>query len=108
MPLDSYYSVFLVGTLGGTLIEFLHWYNIRRRGDFPLYARRVKYWVLTAIMAVAGGMLAVFYFGNHAEAILALHVGISAPLIFQKLVTTAAEPGERTGEAVSVTSFFTW
>jgi hypothetical protein len=59
-------------------------------------------------MALIGGLLALIYFGNHAEAILALHTGLSAPLILQKLVTTLAEPGARAGGATSITSFFTW
>jgi len=109
MPLDSYIGVFLVGTAGGALLEFLHWWNIRKRKDeFPKYAQSAKYWIITAGMARVGGLLALIYFGDHVEAILALHIGVSAPLILQKLATTMAEPGARAGEETSIISFFTW
>jgi hypothetical protein len=109
MPLDSYVGVFLVGTAGGALLELLHWWNIRKRSDeFPKYARSPKYWIITAAMALVGGLLALIYFGDHVQAILALHIGLSAPLILQKLATTMAEPGERGVEETSVISFFTW
>jgi hypothetical protein len=72
MPLESYIGVFLVGTAGGILLEFLHWWNIRKRNEFPKYARSVRYWVITAGMALVGGLLALFYFGDRAQAILVL------------------------------------
>jgi hypothetical protein len=109
MPLESYLNVFLVGTAGGAVLEFLHWWNIlKTNANFPKYAKSPFYWALTVGMAIIGGLLALFYFGNRAQAILAFHVGLSAPLILQKLVTTVAEPGARAGDEISVVSFFRW
>lgn len=92
MILTSYTQVFLVGVCGGCLLELLHWHALRKDGAWPAYSRSVGYWVLIALMALAGGGLALLYFGARAEALVALHVGLSAPLILQKLATTAFEP----------------
>ena len=108
MQLNSYLSVFLVGSAGGLLLELVHWWNIKKKNQFPKYARSAKYWIITAAMALAGGLLALVYFGDEAQAILPLHIGLSTPLILQKLTTTMAEPGERAGEETSILSFFTW
>ena len=39
------------------------------------------YWIVTVVMALAGGGLAGLYFGDKADAVVALHVGLSTPLI---------------------------
>lgn len=109
MPLTGIGEVFLAGALGGVLLELVHWWNLRRRNPrFPKYARSWFYWLVTGLMALAGGAIAVFYFGGQAEAIIALHVGISTPLILQKFATTMAEPGARAADATGVTDFFSW
>ena len=95
MPLTSIQEVFLIGSLGGVLLELVHWWNLRRRNPrFPKYARAVGYWVITGLMAIAGGAVTVFYFGGQGEAIVALHVGISTPLILQKLVKWLRNGGQ--------------
>jgi hypothetical protein len=59
-------------------------------------------------MALAGGLLAFLYFGGRAEGIVALHVGVSAPLILQKFSTSvAAQPGARNVGA-DMMKFFRW
>jgi hypothetical protein len=89
-------QVFLVGFLGGVLLEIVHWYAVRKDGRLPDYVGNVQYWVASLVMALAGGGLAVLYFGSRAEGIVALHVGLSAPLILQKLATTVADvPGAK-------------
>ena len=109
MPLTSATEVFLVGTLGGVLLELVHWWNLRRRNPrFPRYAKSAFYWVVTLLMAVVGGALSVFYFGAQAEAIIALHVGVSAPLILQKLATSMAQPGARSFDSQGPVDFFSW
>jgi hypothetical protein len=108
MALATTAQVFLAGLAGGALVELVHWYSLRREPQFPVYVRSVFYWVLSGLMAVAGGGLAVLYFGARAEGILALHVGLSAPLILQKLATTVAEPPGAKGGGASITSFFRW
>lgn len=109
MTLTGTHEVFLVGTLGGALLELIHWWNLRRRNfRFPRYARSPFYWIVTALMMLAGGGVSWLYFGDQAEAMIALHVGISTPLILQKLSSTMATPGARSGDETTLTDFFSW
>lgn len=110
MPLTTTVSVFAVGALGGAFLELIHWWNLRRRNAsrFPTYARSPFYWIITVLMVLAGGAVSVFYFGDQAEAMLTLHVGISTPLILQKLATTTASPGARSADRTSLMDFLTW
>ncbi len=109
MSLTSILHVFLVGTSGGIVLEFFHWYALRRENRLPAYARRVVNWVLSAIMAVVGGFLAMLYFGASADGIVVFHVGLSAPLILQKLTSTLAlTPGAKGVSRASWLEFFKW
>lgn len=108
MELVTTEQVFLVGFLGGLLLEFMHWYNLRREDNFPSYVRSPFYWGLSLGMSTIGGLLALVYFGSRAQAIIVLHVGLSSPLIIQKLTTTIATvPGAR-GAKTNVLNFFQW
>ena len=109
MQLVTPLQVFGVGFAGGILLEILHWYALRRERRMPPYAKNPIYWIVTALMALAGGGVALLYFGGRAEAILPLHVGISAPLILQKLSTTAFKtPGGKSRGDAGLLSFFDW
>lgn len=109
MLLLGIYQVFMAGFIGGALLELLHWYNLRRKPAFPRYAKSTRYWLVTLAMAAAGGVLAVAYFGDRADGIVALHVGLSCPLILQKLATTVAtHPGAKSPGAPGLTDFFRW
>lgn len=107
MDLESAAQVFGVGFAGGLLLEVVHWYSLTRVPNFSDYKRSPVYWLMSLGMAAAGGFLAMLYFGNRAEGFLALHVGLSAPLILQKLVTTAALTGGKSTQP-SVVQFFHW
>ena len=106
--LTSSLQVFLCGLAGGAVLELLHWYNIRRDPQIPAYARSPLYWIITVLMAIVGGGLALLYFGSQADAIVTFHVGLSTPLILQKLTTTVANVPGGKGSGPSVVSFFTW
>jgi hypothetical protein len=106
--LTSGLQVFLVGLSGGIVLEVLHWYNLRRDEHLPAYVKSVFYWVITIIMALIGGGLALLYFGSKGDGILTFHIGLSTPLILQKLSVSAAKvPGGR-GGGPSLISFFSW
>lgn len=107
MTLTTTLQVFLAGLTGGLLLEFLHWYGLKRDAKWPAYAGKVGYWILSGVMAIVGGVLAVLYFGNRADAIVAVHVGLSAPIILQKLATAVAEPAGAKGTA-GFWSFLHW
>jgi hypothetical protein len=67
------------------------------------------YWAISAVMALTGGVLAWLYFGSRADGIITLHVGLSAPLILQKLTTTIAHtPGGRSSELPEWVRFLRW
>jgi len=101
-----------IGLAGGVLAELLHWWNLREDKQLPDYAKSPMYWIITAGMILAGGFVTWIYFGQSAEAIVALHVGISTPLILQKLVTSIplAEGSKSiiTTPLPSVRRFFKW
>lgn len=96
MTLQTIWAVFLVGAGGGIALELLHWYALRRDERLPAYAASPVYWFITLAMVIFGGAIAVLYFGERADGIVAFHVGASAPLLLQKLTSTLArEPGAK-------------
>lgn len=120
MIVEGGYAIFGVGCAGGVLTEVLHWWNFRESlkksakeaPQLPAYSKNPLYWGITLAMILVGGFVAWIYFGNRAEAIVALHVGLSAPLILQKLTTTVPEAKGAKNIVVtpapSVRRFFTW
>ncbi len=112
MVLDGALSVFAVGCAGGAAAELLHWWNLRQAENLPAYVRSPFYWSLTLLMAAAGGLVAWLYFGARAEAMIVLHIGLSTPLILQKLVNSVPTPAGAknviTKPAPTVRGFFDW
>ena len=111
MVVEGGFAVFLVGCAGGVVSEILHWWNLRYKPNFPKYAGTPKYWVLTILMILVGGLIAWLYFGQKAESIVAAHVGLSAPLILQKMTVSVPDVKGARGALPSQTSvraFFTW
>jgi hypothetical protein len=112
MIVEGGYAIFGTGCTGGVLAELLHWWNLRESPQLPAYSKSPLYWGVTLAMILAGGLIAWIYFGNRAEAIVAVHIGISTPLILQKLVTSM--PGTKGSKNMIVTPaptlrrFFTW
>jgi hypothetical protein len=89
-------------------LELLHWYRLRQNGKLPDYARSRSTGIVTVVMALAGGGPAWLYFGDKADAVVALHVGLSTPLILQKLTTTVAQTPGGKGGGPSLLKFFEW
>src|SRR5581483_1715468 len=88
-------SVFLWAVFGGAFCELLHWVGIRRRSNyFPQYARNVGYWVITILLILAGGILAVAVnlAGTALTPLTASVFGYSAPTLIHKLVKAAPTP----------------
>ena len=109
MQLNSSIEVFLIGTLGGVLLELLHWYKLRHDEHWPDYIRSPGYWILSLAMALVGGSVAWIYFGTRADAILVLHTGLSTPLILEKAASTVAlQPGVKGGGSRQWIRFFDW
>ena len=87
--------VFAVGAVGGALGELLKWYQLRESQNLPAYAKSPFYWIVTGLIILAGGVLAVLYKIPNSQLLLAANVGVTAPLIIKGLanaVPKAPEP----------------
>ena len=90
-------ELFWWGIAGGFAAEVLHWWRLFRNANagassnFPVYAKSPVYWILTVILTGLGGLLVYAYAssGTELNAILALNLGASAPLILQSFATQA-------------------
>ena len=83
----------LIGFAGGLAAELVQWFAIRHtlHKQLPDWSKSWLYWVVTFVMALAGGGLDYIYAtsGTSLTPILALNVGASAPLLLGKLVQQA-------------------
>lgn len=90
---------FFYGILGGALNEVVGLYKFRKFRILPSWFREKLYWQITISMIVVGGMLVCVYIKSDVELnpVLALNVGISAPLILDKIGTESlpSEPSDR-------------
>jgi len=106
MTIEGAWSVFAAGSAGGALAELLHWWNLRTADVLPTYAKRPRYWIVTALMVATGGLLSFAQFGERAEMFVAIEVGILAPIIVQKTIAATAPTGARGAD--SLYNFFVW
>ena len=99
-------TVFLVGTIGGALAELLKWFQLRENvpEKLPAYAKSPFYWIVTVLMALAGGLLAVVQGVDASNLLLALNIGLSAPLILKGLAAVVPESGKQGGGAKDLES----
>lgn len=88
-------TVFLVGAVGGALAELLKWYQMRESPALPEYTKNKLYWIITVLMALAGGFLAVVQGVGASEPLLALNIGLSAPLILKGLAAAVPPAGQK-------------
>jgi len=85
--------VFLLGAAGGAVAELAKWFEITRQSDnAAVYAKSPTYWIVTGLMALAGGLLAVLYGLDASKGLLALNIGISAPMIIKSLAANVIAP----------------
>ena len=88
MIINGFFSVFLCGGFGAFLVELLKWYRIRENKVFPHYSKSLKYWIITLLFVLSGGVLATLYGINDIHALLAINIGASSPLIIDNLSRT--------------------
>jgi hypothetical protein len=81
------WTVFLYGVIGGALAEVLKWWQLRETPTPPAYLKSGFYWVITGIMTLVGGVLALVYGVDASKPVLALNIGVSAPLILKGLAS---------------------
>ena len=89
IEVEGFGAVFGLGALGGALMELLRWWKIREAGRFPAYSRRVGYWVITVLMILAGGGLAVLYGLDKRAALLPVNIGAATPAIIASFSSKA-------------------
>ncbi len=88
-------ETFLWGLFGGAGAEVSVVFTHRHRAakDFPYWLKSWTYYISSLAMVFFGGGIAVAYAssGTTLNAILAIQIGASAPLIFRKLSETIPE-----------------
>lgn len=86
--LHGFWQVFGVGFAGGFAAEMLALYEMRHSSDLPVYLKSPFYWTISAVMILLGGGLTTLYGVAEVQALLAVNIGASAPLILRSLSTT--------------------
>ena len=87
-------AAFIFGIVGGAFAELVGLYKLRQKPNLPLFLRSWFYWLMTILMILAGGGLAVIYNRTHAlNEMLAANIGASAPLILRALSSKPPTPG---------------
>lgn len=85
--------IFALGLFGGMAVEALKWYKLRESVNFPKYRKSLFYWAITIVFIVIGGVLAWAYsIVGSINALLAINVGASAPLIITGFAKTPPPP----------------
>lgn len=86
---------FAWGFLGGFLAELLGLFRLRHTSpeDFPAWIATKYYWLVTVAMMLAGGFLVIAYLRSDVKinAIMAINLGASAPLLLGSLVSQAPQ-----------------
>lgn len=85
--------VFWWGVAGGLAGEFFKWYQLRESPNLPEYARKPMYWMITFIMVLFGGLLALLQGVEASKPWIALNIGVSAPLIFKTMASSVPAAG---------------
>lgn len=97
----SAFILFMIGFTGSLAAEVLLLYKSRARflgigimAFLSLARRNFGYLVATLFMNIAGGVVVLLYVysGFKLNAMLAFHVGASAPLFITKFATVAPDP----------------
>lgn len=88
MIVEGVLPIFLCGVFGGTIGELLKWYRLRISHRLPQYIHSPFYWLMTILIIISGGVLTVLYSTEKMNAMIAVNIGLTAPLLIQNLSTT--------------------
>jgi hypothetical protein len=88
LEVSGIWQVFALGLIGGSAAELVRWYKIRDSPNKPDYLKSAFYWMVTVMMILLGGGLAVVYGTENVNALLGINIGASAPLILTALAST--------------------
>jgi hypothetical protein len=89
MNLELLWQQIAFAVVGGVAAEALHWYALSRRPEKVAPYNKLLYWVTTVVMVAIGGLMPVLYLQGNASALLCFHLGASAPILLQKVISTA-------------------
>lgn len=89
MSVSGLGPIFLVACMGGVFAELLKWYKLREIGKLPTYARQAFYWIVTILMVLAGGVVAILYGDSEKSALLVAQLGATTPLLIRGLADGA-------------------
>jgi hypothetical protein len=81
MPIDYQAEALelAVGSCGAIIAEILHWYRIARRGRWPKYAGSWRYWLITVLVILAGGVVTAAVSNPGSSLLQLLLLGIAGP-----------------------------
>ncbi len=79
MEITGGWMIYLFGCVGGVAVELLRWWKLRESLEFPVFVRKPTYWILTILMILLGGVVAIAYGMEKSTAILSMNLGASAP-----------------------------
>ena len=77
-------NCFLLGILGGCLVEFMTLYKLRTKKNWPEYYKTYRYWILGIAMILFGGLLSWAF--NPNTVLANLYIGASAPSLINKII----------------------
>lgn len=97
MVVSGFWPVLGCGLFGGLAVEVLRWWKIRTSPNLPQYAHSPFYWMITALMIVFGGVLAVLYGIDSRNALMVANIGASAPVLLSALIKAPEGGGEGDG-----------
>jgi hypothetical protein len=89
-------NVFVLGFLGGFVGELISLHSLRTAApsELPKYLKSKFYWSMAVVMACAGGGLAALYGTDDVQALLAVNIGASAPLILRSFASSIPPLGK--------------
>lgn len=85
MIVEGMLKIFLCGIFGGFLGELLKWYRIRTNEKLPHYSKSPFYWLITILIIISGGVITILYGVDKMNAMMAVNIGLSAPLLIQNI-----------------------
>ncbi len=85
--------IFLSGFAGGLTLEIAKAYSVFPTQSFPARFKDWRYWIMTVLVAVAGGGFAVVYGTTSPR--LAFMIGLSFPQLLRSLAKTEIRRAER-------------
>jgi hypothetical protein len=95
MLLHGTLQIFITGFFGGCIGELLTLYNLRAaESGVPPHLKKTFYWVMSVVMAVVGGVVAVLYGFKEIQAIPVVQIGASCPVLLKSFIATVAPPAK--------------